>query len=89
MQEIRKCASRQMTNDKCQMLNVKWSFLLILALVSTTYAANWGKQVSGTLGWLHSVFFLDQKTGWAVGSKGSFLAAEGDLALRTLASLNP
>jgi photosystem II stability/assembly factor-like uncharacterized protein len=25
------------------------------------------------MGWLHSVFFLNQKTGWAVGSKGALL----------------
>jgi photosystem II stability/assembly factor-like uncharacterized protein len=36
-------------------------------------AANWNRQASGTLGWLHSVFFLNQKKGWAVGSKGALL----------------
>lgn len=51
------------------------SCLLILLLLSfSASAANWGKQTSGTLGWLHSVFFVDHKTGWAVGSKGSLLA---------------
>ncbi|HEV7398212.1 MAG TPA: YCF48-related protein [Pyrinomonadaceae bacterium] len=65
----------QMTNDKCQTTNVKWLFLIVLLLITPSFviAANWGKQTSGTLGWLHAVFFLDQKTGWAVGSKGALL----------------
>lgn len=48
--------------------------LLLLLLSFSASAANWGKQTSGTLGWLHAVFFIDHKTGWAVGSKGSLLA---------------
>jgi photosystem II stability/assembly factor-like uncharacterized protein len=46
---------------------------LLLAAVSTASATSWNRQTSGTLGWLHSVFFVDQKTGWAVGSKGAML----------------
>ena len=36
----------------------------------------WKRQSTGTLAWLHSVFFLDQNRGWAVGSKGALLATE-------------
>ncbi len=48
--------------------------LLLTAFFSiNASAATWNRQSSGTLGWLHSVFFLNQKTGWAVGSKGALL----------------
>jgi photosystem II stability/assembly factor-like uncharacterized protein len=33
----------------------------------------WARQNSGTLAWLHSVFFLDQNRGFAVGSRGMML----------------
>ena len=46
-------------------------FLTVFSLNAS--AATWNRQSSGTLGWLHSVFFLNQKTGWAVGSKGALL----------------
>jgi photosystem II stability/assembly factor-like uncharacterized protein len=50
--------------------------LLILLCCLQASAASWGKQTSGTLGWLHSVFFLNQSQGWAVGSKGSLLTTQ-------------
>jgi photosystem II stability/assembly factor-like uncharacterized protein len=34
----------------------------------------WKKQKTGTFAWLHSVFFLDESRGWAVGGKGALLA---------------
>jgi len=34
---------------------------------------SWSKQPTGTMAWLHSVFFLNQNRGWAVGSKGAML----------------
>lgn len=34
----------------------------------------WTKQRTGTLAWLHSVFFVDENRGWAIGSKGTLLA---------------
>jgi photosystem II stability/assembly factor-like uncharacterized protein len=36
----------------------------------------WKRQSTGTIAWHHSVFFLDQNRGWAVGSKGAFLVTE-------------
>ena len=58
----------------CTCLRLSASCLLLLLLsVFSVSAATWNKQTSGTLGWLHSVFFLDQKTGWAVGSRGALL----------------
>ena len=50
--------------------------LLLLCLPMIASAGTWGRQTSGTLGWLHSVYFLNQKTGWAVGSKGSLLKTD-------------
>ena len=50
-------------------------FLLLLLSAATTFAqtAGWAKQRTGTMAWLHSLFFLDQNRGWAVGSKGTLL----------------
>src|SRR5436190_19304063 len=39
MQAIRKSVSRQMANDKRQMLNVKWLFLLLLVFLPTSVSA--------------------------------------------------
>jgi photosystem II stability/assembly factor-like uncharacterized protein len=73
----------QMTNGKCSAthrrvsasprLRVAFSLVCLFVFSLTASAATWSRQSSGTLGWLHSVFFLDQKTGWAVGSKGALL----------------
>lgn len=50
-------------------------FLLLLLVASTTLAqtGTWARQRAGTMAWLHSLFFLDQNRGWAVGSKGTLL----------------
>lgn len=37
-------------------------------------AAAWERQRTGTFAWLHSVFFVDVRRGWAVGGKGALLA---------------
>lgn len=53
--------------------------LLLSVLLASTAAAQgnaWKRQPTGSMAWLHSVFFLDQNRGWAVGSKGSLLATE-------------
>jgi photosystem II stability/assembly factor-like uncharacterized protein len=49
--------------------------LLLLLSVSSALAQSgtWARQRAGTMAWLHSVFFLDQNRGWAVGSKGTLL----------------
>jgi len=52
-----------------------WGVLLVLTC-SSVYAQTgtaWARQRSGTMAWLHSVFFLDQNRGWAIGSKGTLL----------------
>ena len=51
------------------------SFLLLLLFAVPAFAqtGTWARQHSGTMSWLHAVFFLDQNRGWAVGSKGALL----------------
>ncbi len=55
-----------------------FSVLISLALAPNAAAQSkaWTRQNTGTLAWLHSLFFLDQNRGWAVGGKGVMLATE-------------
>jgi photosystem II stability/assembly factor-like uncharacterized protein len=51
-------------------------FLLLTAhcLLPAAFAAGtWAKQRSGSLAWLHAVYFLDENHGWAVGGRGALL----------------
>lgn len=50
--------------------------LLVPACANFTLAQSgtWAKQRTSSLAWLHSVYFLDQNRGWAIGSKGTVLA---------------
>ena len=50
-------------------------FLLLTAHGSllTVSASSWTRQTSGTMAWLHSVYFLDQNRGWVAGSNGTLL----------------
>ena len=52
-------------------------FLLPTAhyLLPTAHGA-WTKQRSGSLAWLHAVYFLDENKGWAVGGRGVVLTTE-------------
>jgi len=45
--------------------------LLVVPVMAQT--ASWTRETSGTLSWLHAVFFLDQNRGWAAGSRGTLL----------------
>lgn len=58
-------------------LRFRLSALLLVLLAATVPCSAqpgaWAKQRAGTLAWLHSVFFLDQNRGWAVGSRGTLL----------------
>jgi photosystem II stability/assembly factor-like uncharacterized protein len=36
----------------------------------------WTKQRSGSLAWLHAIYFLDENKGWAVGGRGTLLLTE-------------
>lgn len=51
--------------------------LTTICLLPSAHAAGaWTMQQSGTLGWLHAVFFLDELRGWAVGGTGVLLSTK-------------
>jgi photosystem II stability/assembly factor-like uncharacterized protein len=41
---------------------------------SAQEGGSWRRQTTGTMAWLHAVYFLDTEKGWAVGGSGSLLA---------------
>lgn len=50
---------------------------VLLMLVSSPVRSQngvWTRERTGTMGWLHAIFFLNEERGWAVGSRGTFLA---------------
>jgi photosystem II stability/assembly factor-like uncharacterized protein len=60
---------------------VLFFFLLLLpaadCLLPTAFASGaWTKQRSGSLAWLHAVYFLDEFKGWAVGGRGTLIFTE-------------
>jgi photosystem II stability/assembly factor-like uncharacterized protein len=79
-----------MKNFKFQISNLKFiarparralsaSFFLLLTAycpLSTAYSrsAAWERQRTGTFAWLHAVFFVDERRGWAAGGKGALLS---------------
>jgi hypothetical protein len=48
--------------------------LLVCAIDAGAQGASWRRQRSGTMAWLHAVYFLDAEKGWAVGGNGVLLA---------------
>ena len=48
--------------------------LTVHSALPTAFAGTWTKQRTGSLAWLHAVYFLDNDRGWAVGSRGTLLA---------------
>ena len=65
----------KMRNGKCFLL-LPFVFSLLLAFSAQAQDSVWRRQSTGSMAWLHSVFFLNQNRGWAVGSKGALLATE-------------
>src|SRR5260221_4191787 len=52
------------------------AFYLLLSafcLLPTASAANWTRQPTGTMAWLHGIYFLDQNRGWVAGTGGTLL----------------
>lgn len=47
-----------------------------LPLAASSSPGAWARQKSGTLAWLHAVYFVDGRRGFAVGGKGALLATE-------------
>ncbi len=54
-------------------ITAKLIFVFLLLLLAQTASAEWRKQSVNTLAWLRSVHFVDAKTGWIGGSKGTLL----------------
>jgi len=50
-----------------------WLLLSAFCLLPSVSAATWTRQPSGTMAWLHAVYFLDQNRGWVAGSGGTLL----------------
>jgi photosystem II stability/assembly factor-like uncharacterized protein len=44
------------------------------ALGVSAQTGAWARQPTGSMAWLHSLFFLNQNDGWAIGSRGTLLA---------------
>lgn len=49
---------------------------LLFLVLGQTASANWTKLETGTLAWLRSVFFVNEKKGWIGGGNGTFLTTE-------------
>jgi photosystem II stability/assembly factor-like uncharacterized protein len=62
--------------DYCRLFSAACLLLLVFSTSAFAQRGAWARQTSGSFSWLHGVFFLDQSRGWAVGSKGAFLATE-------------
>jgi photosystem II stability/assembly factor-like uncharacterized protein len=56
----------------------RFSFILpllfLLCAINASAQGVWQRQRSGTLAWLHAVYFLNAQRGWAVGGNGALLA---------------
>ncbi len=62
-------------------------FVIAAFIASTANAGNaqWVKQKSNTLAWLHAIYFLDRENGWAVGGNGALLSThDGGATWHTL-----
>src|ERR1700738_5497602 len=46
---------------------------LLLSAFCLANAAAWSRQTTGTMSWLHGIYFLDQNRGWVAGSGGTLL----------------
>lgn len=47
---------------------------ILCLLIPQEGFADWKKHDSGTLAWLHSIYFVDSDNGWIVGSNGTLLS---------------
>ena len=53
-----------------------FSILIVICAFFQAANAGWVKQSSGTLAWLHAVYFVNQNKGWITGSQGMLLTTE-------------
>jgi photosystem II stability/assembly factor-like uncharacterized protein len=57
-----------------RMLAVCGLLLVVFCFPPTAFCSSWTRQPSGTMAWLHSVYFLDQNHGWIAGGNGTLLS---------------
>jgi len=57
----------------CRLVPAVCLLLTAFCLLPSVSAATWSRQKSGTMSWLHSIYFLDQNHGWVAGSSGTLL----------------
>ena len=56
---------------------IVFSICLLLSafcFLPSVFCSSWSRQPSGTMAWLHAVYFLDQTHGWIAGSNGTLLS---------------
>ena len=69
-------------------LSVSFCCLLLFASCLPGFCSAWTRQPSGTMAWLHAVYFLDQNRGWVAGSNGTLLqTADGGTTWKKLSLL--
>lgn len=65
-ESVREAAPRVLLFTLCLLLSA-------FCLLPSVSASSWTRQPSGTMAWLHSVYFFDQNRGWVAGSNGTLL----------------
>src|SRR6476646_8337272 len=65
-------AARHLSHSQVFLLIVLY-FLLTPTATVHAQTGSWVRQQTGTLAWLHSIFFVNAERGWVVGSKGTLL----------------
>src|SRR2546423_4524778 len=74
---IEEFSFRQNRRNQFSLSTAHGTLLTFLVFLLTAYcllptalaSGSWTRQRTSSLAWLHSVFFLDQNRGWAVGSR--------------------
>src|SRR3989440_6819586 len=87
---MRRTGSKDPTRLTAHRSLLTFFFLLLTAHCSllTATASPWTRQPSGTMAWLHSVYFLDRNQGWVAGSNGTLLTTtDGGTTWKKLSTL--
>ena len=73
MSRSRNTSLPRVSSVSCLLTSVFLFLLTAHCSLLTAHGSSWIRQPSGTMAWLHAVYFLDQNRGWVVGSNGAFL----------------
>ena len=85
---LREATPRALLTGHCSLLTLFFLLLTAHCSLLTANAATWTRQQTGTMSWLHGVYFLDQNHGWVAGSGGTLLeTVDGGQTWRKLNSL--